>query len=115
MTNAPIAPKAKTYALVSHESAVEAIWSLAARGWSGVLWDEDIWLVPDASSCVTTQGDFKRLCSKVDLLPFGIYKRPVDLLVPNKSCYSRGKSARFHVWRDFFRPNRLCVFTIACL
>ncbi len=98
-------PEGKTYALVSHESAVEAIWSLAARGWKGVLWDEDIWLVPAAASCVTTQGDFKQLASEIDLLSFGIYKRPVDLLVPNKSCYSRGKSARFHVWRDFFPPK----------
>ena len=105
MTSPSDDPEGKTYALISHESAVEAIWSLAARGWKGVLWDEDIWLVPAAASCVTTQGDLKRLVSEIDLLSFGIYKRPVDLLVPNKSCYSRGKSAQFHVWKDFFPPK----------
>lgn len=90
------------YALVSHESAVEAIWALAARNWSGILDDENIWLVPKAELCVSTQGEFKRLSRDVDLPSLGIRSAPVDLLVPNKSCYSRGKQARFHVWSEFF-------------
>lgn len=103
--SAPRPRNAKTYALVSHESAVEAIWSLAARGWRGVLDDEDVWMVPDATLCVRTQGDVKRLAKYVDLAALGIRSMPIDLLVPNKSCYSRGRLARFHVWSDFFAPH----------
>ena len=94
-----------TYALISHESAVEAIWALAARKWEGVLDDEGIWLVPKKEICVTTQGDFKELAQSADLSSLGIERRPVDILVPNKSCSSRGKQARFHVWSDFFPPR----------
>lgn len=94
-----------THALVSHESAVDAIWALAERKWEGVLDDESIWLVPKAQICVTTQGDFKKLAASVDLEALGIKGTPVDLLVPNKSCCSRGKLARFHVWSDFFPPH----------
>lgn len=97
----PIRP----YALISHESAVEAIWSLAARNWRETLPDEDIWLVPKPEYCVCTQGDFKRLAADVDLKALGIRRTPADLLVPNKSCYSRGKRATFHVWQDFFPPH----------
>lgn len=98
-------PKPKRYALLSHESAVEAIWALAARGWKDVLDNENIWLVPDAQCCVRSQGDLKRLMAEVDLEALGIRRRPVDLLVPNNSCYSRGARARFHVWSDFFPPH----------
>ena len=94
-----------TYALVSHESAVEAIWALAARGWRGVLDDEDIWLVPSPESCVKTQGEVKKLAAEVDLAALGINRTPIDLLVPDKACYSRGKRAKFHVWGDFFAPH----------
>lgn len=94
-----------TYALVSHESAVEAIWALAARGWKGVLDDENVWLVPAPANCVKTQGEVKRLAAEVDLASLGINRTPIDLLVPDKSCYSRGKRARFHVWGDFFAPH----------
>lgn len=95
----------KTYALVSHESAVEAIWALAARNWNHTLDDEDIWLVPAVDACVTTQGDLAQLKADVDLVKLGIRRDPIDLLVPNKSCYSRGKHATFHVWKDFFPPR----------
>ena len=61
-----------TYALVSHESAVEAIWALAARGWKGVLDDENVWLVPAPANCVKTQGEVKRLATEVDLASLGI-------------------------------------------
>ncbi len=94
-----------TYALISHESAVEAIWSLAQRKWKGVLDNEGIWLVPDSDYCVKTQGEFKELAKEVSLVELGIRHMPVDLLVPNKSCFSRGKRARFHVWKDSFPPN----------
>lgn len=90
------------YAFVSHESAVEAIWALAARNWQGILDDENVWLVPKAPICVTTQGDFKKLAESVDLHALGIKLRPAHLLVPDKSCYSRGKIARFHIWTDYF-------------
>jgi len=96
-----------THALVSHESAVEAIWALAARNWEGLLGDENIWLVPKPEICVTSQGDFKQLARSVDLEALGIARTPVDLLVPNKACYSRGKLARFHVWSDSFPPHSL--------
>ena len=86
-----------TYALISHESAVEAIWSLAQRKWKGVLDNEGIWLVPDSDYCVKTQGEFKELAKEVDLVELGIRHMPVNLLVPNKSCFSRGKRACFHV------------------
>lgn len=95
----------KTYALISHESAVEAIWALAARGWKETLDDEDIWLVPAAESCVKTQGEVAQLQEEVDLKSLGIQHMPIDLLVPNKSCYSRGKRATFHVWQEFFPPR----------
>ena len=95
----------KTYALVSHESAVEAIWALASRNWRDVLDDEGIWLVPSPQNCVKTQGEAKRLAAEVDLEALGIRRTPIDLLVPNKSCYSRGKRAKFHVWGDFFAPH----------
>ncbi len=95
----------KKYALLSHESAVEAIWALAARGWQGTLDDEDIWLVPAAENCIRTQGDLAELRTVVDFDSYGILRRPVDLLVPNKSCYSRGKEAVFHVWKEFFPPH----------
>lgn len=94
-----------TYALVSHESAIEAIWALAARGWKGVLDDENVWLVPAPANCVKTQGEVKRLAAEVDLASLGINRTPIDLLVPDKSCYSRGKRARFHVWGDLFAPH----------
>lgn len=105
MTNAQTNGKPKTYALVSHESAVEAVWALAARNWKETLYDENIWLVPAADICVTTQGDLERLKAEVDLSSLGIRHDPIDLLVPNKSCYSRGKHATFHVWREFFPPH----------
>lgn len=101
-------PAQKLYALVSHESAVEAIWALASRDWEGILNNEDIWLIPPAEMCVATQGDFAQLASDVDLDALGIRSRPVHLLVPNKACYSRGKSAKFHVWGGFF-PTRSFV------
>lgn len=94
-----------TFALVSHESAVEAIWALAQRRWQGVLDNEGIWLVPDRSFCVRTQGDLKRLGAEIDLEALGIRHKPLDLLVPDKSCYSRGKRARFHVWAESFPPR----------
>ena len=94
-----------TYALVSHESAVEAIWALAARGWKGVLDDDNVWLVPSPENCVKTQGEVKKLAAEVDLAALGINRTPIDLLVPDKSCYSRGKRAKFHVWGDFFAPR----------
>lgn len=94
-----------TYTLVSHESAIEAIWALAARGWKGVLDDENVWLVPAPANCVKTQGEVKRLAAEVDLASLGINRTPIDLLVPDKSCYSRGKRARFHVWGDLFAPH----------
>ena len=90
------------YAFVSHETSVEAIWSLAAKHWKGVLDDENVWLVPDQEICVKNQREFKQLAEKVDLRALGIHHDPVDLLVPNKSCYSRGAHAKFHVWKDFF-------------
>lgn len=92
----------KTYALISHGSAVEAIWALAARGWQGVLDDESIWLVPASERCVCTQKDVKRLQREVDLRSLGIYHDPIDLLVPDKVCCSRGRLARFHVWKGSF-------------
>ena len=92
----------KLYAFVSHESAVDAIWSLAARGWKGLLDDEGVWAVPSPESCVKSQGDLRRLADDVDLRSLGIRRCPLDLLVPNKSCYSRGRRARFHVWADSF-------------
>lgn len=95
----------KTYAFVSHESAVEAVWALAKRDWQGVLDDENAWLIPSAENCVTSQSDFRRLSDEVDLDALGIRRKPVDLLVPDKSCYSRGKQAKFHVWSDFFPPH----------
>ena len=94
-----------TFALVSHESAVEAIWALAAREWQGVLDDENVWLVPAPANCVKTQGEVKKLAAEVDLLSLGICRTPIDLLVPDKACYSRGKRAKFHVWSDFFAPH----------
>lgn len=90
------------YAFVSHETSVEAIWSLAAKHWKGVLDDENVWMVPDQTICVKTQREFKQLAKDVDLRSLGIHRDPVDLLVPNKSCYSRGAHAKFHVWKDFF-------------
>ena len=98
----------KTYALVSHESAVEAIWALAARNWKDLLDDEGIWLVPRAENCVKTQKDFKGLDAEANLAQLGIRSRPVDLLVPDKACFSRGRLAQFHVWSDFF-PSRSFV------
>jgi hypothetical protein len=98
----------KAYALVSHESAVEGIWALAASQWKGILDNEDIWMVPAAENCVKTQKDFKMLDAEVDLASLGIRDRPVDLLVPDKACFSRGRLARFHVWSDFF-PSRSFV------
>ncbi len=105
MAKASTEAKQKTYALVSHESAVEAVWALAARNWKETLFDENIWLVPAADICVTTQGDLERLKAEVNLYELGIRRDPIDLLVPNKSCYSRGKHATFHVWREFFPPH----------
>lgn len=93
------------YAFVSHETAVEAIWTLAAKHWQGVLSDEDVWMVPAPEICVRTQRGFRRLAEEVDLRSLGIRRCPADLLVPNKACYSRGMRARFHVWRDFFPPR----------
>lgn len=90
------------YAFVSHETSVEAIWSLAAKHWKGVLDDENVWMVPDQEICVKTQREFKQLAKDVDLRSLGIHRDPADLLVPNKSCYSRGAHAKFHVWKDFF-------------
>lgn len=96
---------AKRYAFVSHESAVDAICLLAQRKWEGVMDDEDVWAVPAANCCVKTQGDVVALAKEVDLEKLGIVRKPLDLLVPNKTCYSRGKLARFHVWRDYFPPH----------
>lgn len=95
----------KLYALVSHESAVDAIWWHAEHGWKDRLDDEGAWMVPAPQSCVKTQGDFKRLAHEVDLPALGITHDPLDLLVPDASCFSRGKRARFHVWKDFFPPR----------
>ena len=96
------------YAFVSHETSVEAIWSLAAKHWKGVLDDENVWMVPDQEICVKNQREFKQLAQEVDLHALGIHRDPMDLLVPNKSCYSRGAHAKFHVWKDFFPPHS-CV------
>ena len=95
----------KLYALVSHESAIDAIWWHAEHGWKDRLDDEGAWMVPAPESCVKSQGDFKRLAKEVDLPSLGITHDPLDLLVPNASCFSRGKRARFHVWKDFFPPR----------
>lgn len=105
---ATAADKPNAYAFVYGESAVEAIWSLAAHAWRGVEDDENVWLIPDASLCVTTQRDVKLLAKQVDLCKLGIRRRPIELLVPSKSSSSRGKLARFHVWTDFF-PERSFV------
>ncbi|MDO4797527.1 MAG: hypothetical protein Q4A01_05845 [Coriobacteriales bacterium] len=90
------------YAFVSHESAIDAVWCIAAKGWPGILDDENVWLIPLPESCVHTQKAFKQLDAEVNLSSLGIMGSPVDLLVPNRSCFSRGKQARFHVWRDYF-------------
>lgn len=93
------------YAFVSHESAIEAIWWHAEHGWKDRLDDEGTWMVPAPQYCVKTQGDFKRLAHEVDLPSLGITHDPLDLLVPSSSCFSRGRHARFHVWKGFFPPR----------
>ncbi len=98
-------PDQTKYALISHESAVDGIWSLAAREWQGVLDDENIWLVPAPELCVKNQRELQRLASEVDLAVLGLSRTPLDLLVPSKSCHSRGKLAHFHVWSGFFPPR----------
>lgn len=93
------------YAFVSHESAIEAIWWHAEHRWQHQLDDENVWMVPAPQSCVKTQREFACLSREVDLPALGITRAPLDLLVPNASCFSRGKRAHFHVWKGFFPPH----------
>jgi hypothetical protein len=95
----------KPYAFVSHETAILAIWQNAEQGWRNNMDGEGVWAVPAPAYCVKSQRDFKQLAREVDLPSLGINGTPVDLLVPNGSCFSRGKLARFHVWKGAFPPR----------
>lgn len=89
----------QTYAFVSHDSAIEAIWHLART--DAIQYDDfDVWALPEPYLCVHTQRGFTELAGSIDLVSHGICSRPVDLLVPSSASLSRGRRARFHVWKD---------------
>lgn len=84
------------YAFLSHNSALEALRSLDREL---PTWPKEPRLLPVFGECVRNQRMFKELCPNDQLNEWGVRERPVDLLVPHESMRSRGKSARFHVWK----------------
>ena len=84
------------YAFISHWSALEALRVLEGER---PTWPRKPRLLPVFGECVRNQRMFRETCPPSDLMAWGIRERPVDLLVPHENMRSRGKSARFHVWK----------------
>lgn len=86
------------YALLSHDSACEALRFLSARS----TLPTECW--PSVSrkllgdQCVSTQREYRQLCEKVDLTSLGVRSAPTHLLVPSQQMRSSGRRAHFHVW-----------------
>lgn len=87
-----------TYAFVSHRSAIEA---LRDRDDLSELrtWPSDVRLLPAFGACVRNQRMAREIDRTIGFATHGIRARPIDLLVPHESMRSRGKMARFHVWK----------------
>lgn len=96
------------YALVSHDSACEALRFLSVRG----ALPADRWppvsQKPPADQCISTQRAYRQLCEKVDLASLGVCSAPTHLLVPSQQMRSNGRGAHFHVWSNEL-PARSCL------
>ena len=83
------------YAFLAHQSACEV---LRTVGSVQNTWPPQKRKLPLAGDCVTNQRGYKEVARETDLAELGIEGTPVDLLVPNQTMRSRGKSAHFHLW-----------------
>ena len=87
------------YAFVCHASALEALRMLDTL--EGIpTWPSTERLLPIHGECVRNQRMFRELDRAIGFSAHGMLERPVDLLVPHENMRSRGKSARFHVWKQ---------------
>ena len=101
------------YGFVSHQSACEA---LRRHIRDLPRWPENPRVLPIWGDCVSSQKKFRKWSSEIDLAAYGLTS-PVDLIVPSESFRSRGKGAKFHVWkhslpqRSMIRANKTLLIS----
>lgn len=88
------------YAFLSNRSACEALRHLADEASQQRRWPREPRKLPRWGDCVSTQREFARFARTIDLSSYGVCNSPVDLLVPDAARLSRGKCAKFHVWKN---------------
>ena len=86
------------YALLSHDSACEALRFLSVRSALPAKRLPSVAQKLLGDQCVSTQREYRQLCEKVDLASLGVRTAPTHLLVPSQQMRSSGRSAHFHVW-----------------
>lgn len=100
------------YAVVSHDSACDAIRLLFSRAEKNPRvsrFPQDAWRL-SRGACVSGQRAYRAARVAETLAGLGLVARPVDLLVPAQTPRSSGDEARFHVWGGVVpRESLLCV------
>ena len=92
-------------AFLSNLSACEVLRHLGGDAGAKRRWPQESCRLPRWGASVSTQGDFASFAAEHDLKGLGALTAPVHLLVPDANAYSRGKLARFHVWKKELPVN----------